>query len=316
MDLDMKKILLLGHPVSHSKSPDMQNAAIRHLGLDDSWRYETLDVSPEDLVATLEKLESDPDIVGCNVTVPHKVAVFEWLGPSRRMPEANRFRAVNTLARTAEGRFQGTSTDFGGSVVALRSEAFRDCPPEAEGMLRGRDLAILGTGGSAQTLAIGFAGHGSAPRSISVFGRNPSKASEIVKMAGASPRDPDLPGIRMESLPLPEFESWNRGRESVVIQTTTVGMESGEAAGRSPVPAGSVGEGQIAFDIVYKPHDTPFLREARDHGATIVHGIDMLVGQGALALRMWVAAGHNNEAKKRFDLAEIASVMREALGVR
>jgi shikimate dehydrogenase len=294
MEPTVKKLFLLGHPVSHSLSPAMQNAALRSLGLSD-WTYSVLDVASEDLVPTLEKLQADPDVAGCNVTVPHKIAVYEWLGASRCHSEAWSARAVNTLLRDPKDRrfFLGDSTDFMGACEALWSEGLPDCPERARS-LQGHDIAILGTGGSAQSVARGFAGDDSLPRSITVFGRNLSKAQALADQLRAVPRgtlveDPTVPALRVEALPLPDFAAWNRGRRSIAIQTTTVGLGSGADAGLSPVPEGSVsGPDQIAFDLVYKPHETPFLRDAAAHGARIVHGIRMLVGQGAWSLEHWI----------------------------
>lgn len=314
MERRVKKLLLLGHPVSHSKSPVMQNAALAALGLD--WEYSTLDVLPEDLVPTLERLEADPDVIGCNVTVPHKVAVFEWLGADRCTGHSRPYHAVNTLFRGNDDKFRGDSTDFHGSLEALFEAAFAG--QALSRALLPFDIAILGTGGSAQTLATGLALSGHFPRSITIFGRNHAKASRLATgLPTEYPRadlaeQPDVPRLEVDARLLSEFQDWNRGRRSIVIQTTTVGMDSGDDAGRSPVPAGSVGKGQIAFDLVYKPHETPFLLDAKAHGATIVHGIGMLVGQGALSLERWVQASAPR-LLDRFDRSSIMAVMRKAL---
>ena len=290
----MKKLFLLGHPVSHSLSPAMQNAALRSLGLGD-WTYSVLDVAPEDLRETLDKLQADPDVAGCNVTVPHKIAVWDWLGASRCHAEAWRARAVNTLFRDPKDQrfFLGDSTDFMGACEALWSEGLPDRKERSRSLL-GHDIAILGTGGSARSVARGLAGDDSLPRSITVFGRNLSKAQALAEQLRSIPRgtlaeDSTVPPLQAASLPLSDFADWNRGRRSIAVQTTTVGLGSGADAGLSPVPSGSVsGPDQIAFDLVYKPHETPFLRDAASHGARTVHGIRMLVGQGAWSLEHWI----------------------------
>jgi shikimate dehydrogenase len=316
MDRGVKKLYLLGHPVSHSLSPLMQNAALASLGLGDQWHYQTLDVAPEDLVATLERLEADPDVIGCNVTVPHKVAVFEWLGPDRCTDHARPFGAVNTLFRGRDDKFRGDSTDFLGSLEALFQEAFPNpLPPR---VLLSYDVAILGTGGSAQTLAVGLASSGHFPRSITIFGRNIEKAARLAATLPIQyPRvdlaeQPDVSPPEHSARLLSDFAPWNQGRRSIVIQTTTVGMDSGEAPGQSPVPTSSIGAGQIAFDLVYKPHETPFLLDAKANGANIVHGINMLVGQGALALERWIHASAPS-LLAGFDRESIMAVMRKAL---
>ena len=313
----MKKLYLLGHPVSHSLSPIMQNAAIQHYDLD--WHYEPKDVTPENLVATLEELEADPDVIGCNVTVPHKVNVFRWCscqapGNHDIGTDASRANAVNTLYRNEE-QFAANSTDFQGALYALLIEGFPGLK-DMTNVLSEYDIAILGTGGTAQTLSKLLAAHGTSPRSITIFGRNLSKASMlaealrpiVIEIHAASP---DRQEFFVESSSLSTFPEWNINRKSIVIQTTTVGMDSGEDPSQSPVPSGSVGKDQIAFDLVYKPHDTPFLIDAAKNGATIVHGINMLIGQGALAFQYWA----KSSAKLDVDHFEVAKVMRSALGV-
>jgi shikimate dehydrogenase len=311
----MKKLYLLGHPVSHSLSPVMQNAAIRHFGLD--WEYETRDVTPENLIATLEELESDENVIGCNVTVPHKMAVYEWLGRDRCRIDARRACAVNTLFKR-NAVFIGDSTDFHGAMTALNLEGFPGVPPE--GSFMGHDVAILGTGGSAQTIALGLATSHECPRSVTIFGRNLDNATRLSSMIPVEPRgrlavEPEMPLLRTGARHLSEFDSWNRGRSSIVIQTTTVGMESGQSPGQNPVSSGSVHSGQIAFDLVYKPHDTPFLLDAARNGATVVHGINMLVGQGTLALHRWIVASADRQIETQFGIHNSMITMRSALGV-
>lgn len=312
----MKKLYLLGHPVSHSLSPIMQNAAIQHFGLD--WHYETKDVHPQDLIKTLEELEADPDVIGCNVTVPHKVSVFDWLwapGNALIRNDALNARAVNTLYRN-NGPFAADSTDFQGAFQALWIEGFPGLK-DMTGVLSEYDIAILGTGGTAQTLSTLLAAHKSSPpRSITIFGRNLSKASSLAEalhpIVMEIQASPDRQAVSIKASNLSEFPDWSKAHPSaIVIQTTTVGMETGENPGQSPVPSGSVGKGQIAFDLVYKPHDTPFLVDAAKHGATLVHGINMLIGQGALAFHYWAKSSANLDV----DPFEVAKVMRSALGV-
>jgi len=314
----MKKLHLLGHPVSHSLSPLMQNAAIQHFGLD--WHYEALDVPPQALIATLEELEADPAVIGCNVTVPHKVAVYEWLeaGNRRIYTYARYAKAVNTLVRQTDGKFGGDSTDFLGAHDTLLKNGLGISPNpnrNLDRILSEFDIAILGTGGSAQTLAFGFAQDNTLPRSLTIFGRDIEKARNLAREVGS--RSPAV-GLGDIEAPIPttarnlsEFPDWVPSGRSIVIQTTTVGLSTGNDAGRTPVPSGSVGRDQIAFDLVYKPHETPFLLDARLHGATVVHGIGMLVGQGVLSLQRWM----NSYESGIFDSNMASDIMRSALGV-
>lgn len=319
----MPRLHLIGHPVGHSLSPVIQNAVFASCGL--PWTYSVLDVPPAALEERIAALEEDPEVVGCNITVPHKVAAFRFLlrrGADRLDAPARLHGAVNTLYRGANGRWRGTSTDFDGFLRGMESElpwdleslssdagiASRpDLPPASidggePAALRGRDIAIIGSGGSAQTLATGFAFRGYGV-SLHLFARSPTKAEAV--------RDEVLrsaPGARLEIHPLDDFAAWNAGRHSLVVQTTTVGMEPGPA--QSPVPVGSIGRDQIAYDIVYRPHATAFLAEAATHGAAVVHGIRMLVGQGAIACARWLESAESRAPAPD----EIEHVMLEALG--
>lgn len=279
-----KRVHLLGHPVSQSLSPVMQNAAMRSLSLD--WEYSTLDTPPDDLIATLERLESDPDVVGCNVTVPHKIVVYEWLRKNGRVVKnwAALAGAVNTLYRGANGLFEGTSTDFQGATNAIVSAVNAHRP---DFPWRFAEIAILGTGGSAQTLAVGFAATElePMPKRVSIHGRNLEKAQAVAEIA----RQNLKPGRELSYGALDDWSAPSN-HPRIVCQTTTVGMATGGSPDLSPVPAGTVAGVDVAFDLVYKPHVTRFLSDAFEHGALAVHGIDMLVGQGAQALLHWLDA--------------------------
>lgn len=305
------KLFLLGHPVAQSRSPAMQNAVLEYLGIDAL--YGTLDVLPEALEATLEQLEADPTVLGCNVTVPHKVAVYGWLA-SRGRPLLGRARiagAVNTLYRCRDGRFGGQSTDFDGAMSALFDQRFGASDEMFRTVLPVVDAAILGSGGSARSIATNIVHpwNGAVPRSVTIFARDPAKAHALARdvLAAGEAIGAHTP---VESRLLSEFPTWNAGRRSLVIQTTTLGMETDPGAALSPVPAGSVGKGQIAFDLVYKPHETPFLRDAADHDAAIVHGIGMLVGQGAHSLQLWVGS---IDPDRPFDIQAMVRIMTKAL---
>jgi len=272
----------------------MQNAAFLDAGL--GAIYRTHDVVPEGLDAALERLESDQQFLGCNITVPHKGAVYAWLKSRGRqlLPSAVTFEAVNTLFRGPDGLWCGDSTDYEGFQLSLR-KGTQLLPISFEEWIAGRDVAILGAGGSARSLARGLSCEARfSPRSVHVFARTHAKAQGIV------------PDACIHALN--DFSAWNRGRATLVIQTTTVGMESGEAPGLSPVPADALEPGQVACDIVYKPHETLFLRDAATRGAHVIPGIGMLVGQGAVACQKWLAG-----AGLKKDIFHLMNTMERAL---
>lgn len=303
--MEVLKLYLLGHPVSQSLSPRMQNAALEHLGL--RVRYEALDTLPEALETTLEHLEADESVLGCNVTVPHKVAVYDWLLSKGRLVRSRSeiAQAVNTLFRGADGLFHGDSTDFDGALGAIQLEAFGGDQTRFLDALPNLDVAILGAGGSARSIATNLVRpwHGVHPRSVTIFARDPAKALAVA-------RDTVWQQLAAKSAPLSEFAAWNRDRKSLVIQTTTLGMSTGPGPTESPVPPESMHPGQIAFDLVYKPHETPFLLHAAARGATVVHGVGMLVGQGAMSLGRWC---NSLETPPTLNHADLVARMTRAL---
>ncbi|MDO8562542.1 MAG: shikimate dehydrogenase, partial [Candidatus Limnocylindria bacterium] len=129
----MSVAYLLGHPVAHSLSPAMHNAAFRALGM--AHRYEALDVAPEALAAAVGRLRA-PDVLGANVTVPHKERIMALLDTVAG--EAREIGAVNTVLR-ADGRLTGHNTDRAGFAAALAERGIA---------LEGKRALVLGAGGA------------------------------------------------------------------------------------------------------------------------------------------------------------------------
>lgn len=259
------RIALLGHPVAHSISPRVQQAALDALGIDA--RYEAWDVPPEDLSIALERLRS-AGLLGANVTVPHKEAVFRLV--DRVDSLAERVGAVNTIVRR-NGQLHATNTDVAGILAALE-----DVP------LRGASVLLLGAGGAARAVVVAM--HQAGVARLTIANRSVERACALVSLA---------PGIQVTVCALDQTdEAFHAAvREAaVVVQSTSVGMLHGPAEGVSPVPAGWFHAGHTAFDLVYNPERTPFLRAAEAAGARALGGLAMLVHQGAASFRLWTGA--------------------------
>ncbi|HXM72093.1 MAG TPA: shikimate dehydrogenase [Candidatus Dormibacteraeota bacterium] len=137
------KVYLLGHGISYSRSPDMQNAAFHAVGLD--WTYELLDVLPGELPAALTRLR-EPDVAGANVTIPHKQAALQHMDALD--PEAVKARAVNTIVRDG-GRLVGSNTDIAAIRSAVASVGLEP---------KGANVVIFGAGGSARAASVALEG--------------------------------------------------------------------------------------------------------------------------------------------------------------
>ena len=261
-----KTIVLLGHPVSHSLSPRFQQAALDALGIDA--RYEAWDTEPELLASTIERLRSG-DVLGANVTVPHKVAAMRFIDRPDAMVE--RVGALNTIVNR-DGLLHATNTDVAGIIGALR-----DAGVEA----RGADVVLIGAGGAARAVVVAMRQAGASR--LTIANRTAANAHALVDIGG--------PDLDMRYAPLDVNDATFRHAVSsarIVIQSTSIGMLHGPAEGETPVPAELFRPGQIAFDLVYVPEETPFLRAASSAGATTVGGLMMLIHQGAEAFRLWL----------------------------
>jgi shikimate dehydrogenase len=254
-------VVLLGWPARHSLSPVMHNAAFREQRLD--LVYLAFPTPPErlaEVVATLGTVEA----VGANVTVPHKVAVAELCDV--RTEEARLIGAVNTLAWTTEGLL-GDNTDAAG---------LRDVLADDVGIQAGDPAVLLGTGGAARAAAVAAGRLGVA---LVVAGRRPDAAAEVASLAEqAGSRTVDVCDVADERA-LTQVV----GKARLLVNATPLGME-GE---RLPGPFHALVPGQVAYDLVYSPPETPFLLDAHAAGAETHHGLGMLVGQAAASYRRW-----------------------------
>jgi shikimate dehydrogenase len=264
-----KLLGVIGHPVSHSLSPAMHNAAIAHLGVD--YVYLPLPVAPEDLPQAIAGFAAI-GLRGFNVTIPHKQAVIPFLNHISEIAQS--VGAVNTIWRTETG-WAGTNTDVEGFLSPLLT-----LPPERSPDWSQSAAVILGNGGSARAVVAGCAQLGLAQ--IHVVGRDLDK----LKAFQQSWRNSPIAALSVhpwEDLPklLP--------RATLLVNTTPIGMHPHTQA--SPLgaePGLTMKPGAIAYDLIYTPNPTRFLQQATALGAMPISGLEMLVQQGAAALRLWL----------------------------
>ena len=241
-------VALLGHPVGHSISPQIHNAAFAATGIDAV--YVALDVAPQRIDAAVDALEA-MGFLGANVTVPHKRAVY--LRIPRRSDDAERSGAANTVY-WSDGALSVDNTD----VEALRRVLATDV-----GLSAGEGVVLLGTGGAARAAAVAL-GHFGA--TVEVVGRRPDAVNEIRAVATAA-----------------DAVSAEVAEPRLVINATPLGLH-GEAL---PDRFLALGAGQVALDLVYGASATPFVAAARASGATALDGRGMLVHQAAAAFERW-----------------------------
>lgn len=255
----MKRLAVLGHPVAHSRSPAMHNAALAELDLAGAWSYEAIDLAPEELERRVRAMP-DEGFVGANVTVPHKEAALGLADePSRT---ALVIGAANTLSFEG-GEVRADNTDAPGLLAALRA-----LPASPAGV---RAL-VLGAGGAARA-AIWALTQGGAV--VDVWNRTFARAEGVYEeLSGYM----ELGGAPAES---PRHEDYG-----IVVNTTSVGLHGENPFEHLPLKRDGFA-GQVVVDLVYGDRPTGLLEVAEAAGATTVDGIEVLVRQGALSLELW-----------------------------
>lgn len=256
----MPKLAVLGQPVAHSRSPAIQNAALTALGLGDEWSYEAIEVAPEGFEALVRALPGR-GFTGVNVTVPHKLAALALADEAS--PAARAIGAANTLSFEAGG-IVAHNTDASGILAALPGDP------------RGTRALVLGAGGSARAAAWALREAGAG---VEIWNRTPERARALAEALGVThARRPE-------------------GRYGIAVNATTVGLAQASAPPGSrgkggpglkalPLAADSV-SAEVVMDLVYGISETELVRAARAAGATVVDGLEVLVRQGADALRIW-----------------------------
>lgn len=250
---------IIGHPVAHSLSPVFQAAAFAHCGLD--VRYEAWDTPPSALAERVHSLRAQ-EVLGANVTIPHKEAVIPLLDELGGL--SARVGAVNTVVNR-EGRLFGFNTDGPGFVAALKNEAAFDPA--------GKNILLLGAGGAARGIA--FALGEAKAQGIAIWNRSPDRAYRLLAELSAA-------GVRADWQSAPD----PRGYDGIV-NCTSVGMEGTGTEMSSPCDFRRARAGSLAVDIVYRPEETAFLASAKEGGLRTLGGLPMLIYQGALAFELW-----------------------------
>ena len=258
-----QRLGIIGHPIGHSISPVFQQVGLDAVGFDGS--YQAWDVAPDQVGEFVADLRA-PGTLGINVTVPHKETVIPYLDEVDDW--ASTAGAVNTIVNR-DGRLTGHNTDGIGFLRALREGAGFEP--------RGRDVLILGAGGSARAVAYALARSGAAR--LFIANRTTERAERLAQLAIDS-------GVAAEALPLTEAPRATRD-VALIVNCTSMGMVHGPDESGSALTAGDIPSTALVNDLVYNPQDTPLLREATVAGAATLGGIQMLVYQGAASFEMW-----------------------------
>ena len=258
----MPRLAVLGHPVSHSRSPAIQNAALGALELED-WEYTAIEVAPEVFELKVREMARG-DFAGANVTVPHKRAALALADAASEASQ--QIGAANTLV-FAEERIEAHNTDADGLLAALPD------PP------RDRRALVLGAGGAARAALWALLWEGAR---VEVWNRTPERAAAICAELGGEP------------VAEPVQDEYD-----LIVNTSAAGLGGEDPFAHLPLRPDRFAEPQIVVDMVYGERRSPLLVAAEDAGAATVDGLEILVQQGARSLEIWTGCEPDLDVMRR-----------------
>jgi shikimate dehydrogenase len=244
---------VIGDPVKHSKSPLIHKFWIEGLALEADYRL--CQVDSDGLAGYFAARQADPEWRGCNVTIPHKLAVFDHIADPGSVRDT--IGAANTVFRNEDSRFILTNTDAAGFYAPINQLD-----------LAGQSVAVIGAGGAARAVLFALSRLGVGP--VTILNRNVLKAAALLSSFGlkgkALPLDARLPPV------------------ALLVNASALGM-----AGQAPLDLdlAPLPDDAVVYDVVYAPLETPLLAAARARSLDTVDGLDMLIGQAALAFELF-----------------------------
>jgi shikimate dehydrogenase len=258
----VSRLAVLGHPVSHSRSPEMQNAALAALGLDD-WSYRAIDAAPEAFEMTVREL-AEVGYAGVNVTVPHKEAALALADEASEASQ--QIGAANTLVFDGK-TIEAHNTDADGLLATLP-----DLP-------RGRRALVLGAGGAARAVLWALLWEGAK---VEVWNRTPERAEAICA---------ELGGTAVKAPRQSEYD--------LIVNTSAAGLGGEDPFEHLPLERGGFSDSQTVVDMVYGERHSRLLKAAEGARAAVVDGLEILVQQGARSLEIWTGKQPDLDVMRR-----------------
>ena len=244
---------VIGDPITQAKSPLIHTFWLNALGIDADYR--ATHVTAEELPAFFEARKADPDWRGCNITIPHKLAALDHVADPGGV--RNTIGAINTVFRQDDGAVIGTNTDAGGFYT-----------PIAELDLAGKPVVVIGAGGAARAVLFALSRIGVGP--VTILNRNVLKGAALLSSFG----------LKGKALPLTAAVP----AAALLVNTTALGM-----TGQPPleIDLSPLPDDAVVYDVVYAPIETDLLAQARDRDLETIDGLEMLVGQAAVAFELF-----------------------------
>lgn len=249
-----KICMVIGDPVKHSLSPQIHNAGYEKIGIDRDYVYIAANVKIQDLADFIKGVKA-MQIRGVSCTIPHKIEVIKYLDEVDEI--AKKIGAVNTIVND-HGILKGYNTDWLGAVL----------PIEKITSLKNKKVALIGAGGAARAIAYGVTQKGAK---LKIYNRTIEKACKLAK---------EFYG---EAHSLNDIESIKN--MDIIFNATSVGLHPKE--NETPIPKKLITNHHIVFDAIYIPYETRLLKEAKEQGATIIHGSEMFLQQAVAQFKLY-----------------------------
>jgi shikimate dehydrogenase len=271
LEKSIKTYCIIGDPIEHSLSPAMHNAAFNFLKLESSYiAYRVTYLELEASICSLKEVR----LAGFNVTIPHKTRILKYIDVLDRV--ATQAGAVNTV-KNIDSELYGYNTDVGGFLRPLMKRGIN---------LNGLNILLLGAGGAARAVVVALSSKAENLK-ISIINRNIDRAKELAKIGNTL-------GAKCESFSLDDVLLLSN-RADVIVNALPLGMHDE----KSIIDAQNIPTESIVYDIVYKPVLTDLLKNAKQAGATVVYGYEMLLEQGAESFQIWTGIPAPLEVMKK-----------------
>lgn len=271
MSTEFKTYCIIGDPIDHSLSPAIHNAAFTTLGFNCS--YIAFRVQEGQLKNSMDSLRAI-NIGGFNVTMPHKVAVLDYVDSSDKIVEM--VGAANTV-NNEDGKFYAYNTDVVGFIEPLHQRKID---------LNGYEVLILGAGGAARAVVVALSQEKGISK-INIVNRNIDRSTNLANVINKL-------GLSANIIPHDDIQKI-AFRSNLIVNTTPLGMKNEE----SLIKSSSISKESIVYDIVYKPIETKLLENAKTVGAQVVYGYEMLLEQAIASFKIWFRMDPPIESMKK-----------------
>lgn len=261
----MKRLGILGYPLSHSISPEFQQAALDHHKIDA--KFHRWEIKEGELNSFFETIQ-DADFVGASVTIPYKEKCVNLV--DKLSDSATLIGAVNCIVNT-NNQLVGHNTDGSGFIRALKTKYGFN--------LQHKKVLLIGAGGAAKAIAYSLVQE--KVSQITIANRTITRGDELAKNLNSTVTKINSIKLERQSLiePLSDVD--------LIVNTTSIGMKNGPDPEHSPIPVDLIPQNSVINDIVYNPIETPLIKAAKKKSIPTIGGLDMLVYQGVEAFELW-----------------------------